>query len=145
LTPFITGNSNPFKVDPPTLTNNLLVAIYNQLAVQYNHTTIKPFDFDTSNVFDLEPNELKQAIITNALLYIALAISTVVSMVALAAKLWLVNYSRRTIETVGSHYERAIRRQEAYNGVIEWKMVAVINTLPLMLLVALVMFGFFIQ
>ena len=82
---------------------------------------------------------------TNALLYIALAISTVVSMVALAAKLWLVNYSRRTIDTVGSHYERAIGRQEAYNGVIEWKMMAVINTLPLLLLVALVMFGFFIQ
>lgn len=145
MTPFITGNASPFETNPAQVTNQLLVGIYDQLQViaRTNNTTITTFD--TSNIFVLDPKDYKQAIMTNALLYIALAISTVVSMVALAAKLWLVNYSRRTIDTVGSHYERAIGRQEAYNGVIEWKMMAVINTLPLLLLVALVMFGFFIQ
>jgi Family of unknown function (DUF6535) len=66
-------------------------------------------------------------------------------MVALVAKLWLVDYRHRAFDSVGSPYERAIRRQEAYNGVLAWKMGAMIHALPVMLLVALIMFGFFLQ
>jgi len=40
-----------------------------------------------------------------------------VSVISLAAKLWLVSYSHRALDTVGTPYERAMKRQEAYSGV----------------------------
>ena len=62
----------------------------------------------------------------------------------LAAKLWLVSYARDAFST-GSPYERAMKRQEIYNGILAWRMGAVIHSLPVILLIALVMFGFVVQ
>lgn len=99
---------------------------------------------DVASLFNQDPTDYNAAVIYNALLYTSLALCIVVSVVALAAKLWLVTYSHRAFST-GTLYERAMKRQEAYNGILAWKIGAVINVLPLILLVALVMFGFFIQ
>ena len=63
---------------------------------------------------------------------------------ALAAKLWLVSYTHDAF-SVGSSYERAMKRQEVYNGILAWRMGAVINSLPVILLIALIMFGFAVQ
>jgi uncharacterized protein DUF6535 len=66
-----------------------------------------------------------------------------VSLIALVAKLWLVSYSRQAF-SVGSPYDRAMKRQEAYSGVREWNMGGVINMLPVILLIALYLFGFYV-
>ena len=59
------------------------------------------------------------------------------------AKLWLVSYSHQAL-SVGSPYDRAMKRQEAYNGILVWNMGAVINILPLILLIAVILFGIFV-
>jgi Family of unknown function (DUF6535) len=64
----------------------------------------------------------------------------------LVAKLWLVSYTHDAF-SAGSPYERAMKRQEVYNGILAWRMGAVINALPLavILLIALIMFMFAVQ
>jgi Family of unknown function (DUF6535) len=86
----------------------------------------------------------REAVVANALLYCSLAVSAVVSIVALTTKLWLISYNNR-VSSTGSAYERAMKRQVAYNGALAWKLDAIINALPLMLLVSLFMFATFIQ
>jgi len=100
---------------------------------------------NTTSLFTQNKIDYDSAVTCNFLLYIGLALCTVVSVIALAAKLWLVSYSHRALDTVGTPYERAMKRQEAYNGVLAWKMGAVINALPLLLLIASIMFGFFVK
>jgi hypothetical protein len=60
------------------------------------------------------------------------------------AKLWLVSYSHQVF-SFGSPYERAMRRQEAYNGVLAWNLNATINALPIVLIISLAMFAIFIR
>ena len=52
------------------------------------------------------------------------------------AKLWLVSYSHQVF-SFGSPYERAMRRQEAYNGVLAWNLNAIINALPIIIIISL--------
>ena len=66
-----------------------------------------------------------------------------VLVIALLAKLWLVSYNQQAF-SVGSPYDRAMKRQEAYNGVLVWDMDGVINTMPIILRIALYLFGFYI-
>ena len=115
--------------------------IYKQLAAQANNTPIPLVD--TDSLFNQDKWDQDNAVTTNALLYTSLALCIVISVIALAAKLWLVSYSDRVF-SVGLPYERAMKRQEAYSGVVAWKMGAVINAMPLMLLAVLLIFGFFI-
>ena len=115
--------------------------IYKQLAAQANNTPIPLVD--TDSLFNQNQGDLDNAIATNALLYTSLALCIVVSVIALAAKLWLVSYSDRVF-SVGLSYEKAMKRQEAYSGVVAWKMGTAINAMPLILLAVLVIFGFFI-
>ena len=64
-------------------------------------------------------------------------------MISLAAKLWLVSYNHQAF-SVGSPYERAMKRQEAYNGVLVWNLRGVINILPVILLIALLLFDIYV-
>ena len=59
------------------------------------------------------------------------------------AKLWLVSYSHQVF-SVGSPYERAMKRQEAYNGVLVWNLGGVINMLPVILLITLYLFEIYV-
>jgi len=63
---------------------------------------------------------------------------------ALAAKLWVISYGERASSS-GTPHDRAKKRQEAYSGVLVWKMGAAIQSIPLIVLIALVVFGFFVQ
>jgi len=65
-------------------------------------------------------------------------------MLALAAKLWVTSYSER-ISSGETPHQRAMARQKAYSGVLVWRMGAMIQSLPLILLIALIAFGFFVQ
>ena len=96
-------------------------------------------DFQPTN-----PNLVDAGAITqNALLYTSLSLCITVSMISLAAKLWLVSYNHQAF-SVGSPYERAMKRQEAYNGILVWNLRGVINILPVILLIALLLFDIYV-
>ena len=115
--------------------------IYDQLVAQSNNTSIPPVD--PKSYFNQSKANYDDAVIQNALLYTCLSLSVIVSVIALMAKLWLVSYSRQAF-SVGSPYDRAMKRQEAYNGVLVWNLGGVINMLPVILLIALYLFGFYV-
>jgi hypothetical protein len=143
LNTFVVDTSKQFNPDPADIQNKLLNATYHMMAAHYNNTTIPLAN--TTDFFTLNSKAYNRAVISNALLYTSIALCIVVSVISLAAKLWLVTYSERTFKLVGLPYDRSVERQKAYNGVVAWKMEAVINFMPLLLLIAVVMFGFYIQ
>lgn len=114
------------------------------MVAQFNNISTPPI-IDTKSFLVQDEETYKRALISNALLYTAIALCTVVSVIALAAKSWLVSYSDRTFNLVGLPRDRSVKRQQAYNGVLAWKMRAVINTMPVLLLIAVILFGFYIQ
>jgi hypothetical protein len=115
------------------------------MAAHYSNSSIPSPPFNTTVFYNLDPVDYNSAVTCNALLYTSIALCIVVSVIALAAKLWLVSYSDRTSNLVGLPYDRSVERQKLYNGVVEWRMGAVINTLPLILIIAVILFGFYIQ
>jgi Family of unknown function (DUF6535) len=133
-----------FQPDPHNITNVLLNATYHLMAAHYINSSIPPV-IDTYSIFNLDGDDFKSALTSNALLYTGIALCTVVSVIALAAKLWLVTYSDRTFNSVGLPYDRSMKRQQAYNGVLAWKMRSVIYTMPVILIFAVIMFAFYIQ
>ena len=133
-----------FTPDPHDITNQLLNATYHLMAAHYNNNSIPPV-IDTDSIFNLSKVDHKSALISNALLYTGIALCTVVSVIALAAKMWLVSYSDRTFNLVGLPVDRSLKRQQAYNGVLAWKMRSVINTMPVILIIAVILFGYYIQ
>jgi hypothetical protein len=111
------------------------------LAAQSNNTSIPPVD---PRSYFIQPKaDYDLAVVQNAFLYVSLSLSIIVSVIALVAKLWLVSYSRQAF-SVGSPYDRAMKRQEAYNGVLVWNLEGVINMLPIILLIALYLFGLYV-
>ena len=65
-------------------------------------------------------------------------------MVAMAAKLWLIEYIR-WVREAGSSYRLAMRRQKAFGGMRAWKLHRTIDSLPIWVLIAVSLFGAFIQ
>ena len=112
----------------------------NQLAYMQNRS---PDTIDTDALFQQDTAARHEAVVYNSLLYADLALSVVVSMIALFAKLWVINYDHQ-VNSSGSPYKRAMRRQEAYSGVLAWRMKEIINSLPFLLLIAVFMLGVFI-
>ena len=142
LTSFVIDTSQQFQPDPAVITNKLLIAIYDQLIAQANNTSLPRIE--TDDIFQLNKIDYSHAFICNALLYSSLALCSVAAVLALAAKLWVISYGERT-SSGGTPYERAIHRQAAYSGVLVWKMEGMIQLIPLILLIALVVFGYFVQ
>lgn len=130
------ANTIQFRCNPADITNDLLVPIYHQLVGQSNNISITPVD--PISYFNLSDDDYDTAVTQNGLLYTSLSLSIVVSVITLLAKLWLVGYSHQAF-SVGSPYDRAMKRQEAYSGV--WNMGGLINILPVILLTALYLFG----
>jgi len=89
-------------------------------------------------------NHESKVIVSNTLLFVALAISVVTAMTTVAATLWLIPYTSR-VGLPGSPHDRALRRQEAYSGVKTWKMHWVVDSLPLLTLMAVFLSGLVIQ
>ena len=99
--------------------------------------------FNRAHFFDQNHEERHEAVVYNALLFADLAVSIVVSMIALFAKIWVINY-RDQVNSAGSPYKRALERQEAYNGVLAWRMIQIIDSLPFLLLIAVFMLGIYV-
>jgi len=127
-----------FKRNPAEISNDLLFAIYN------NQKNGSLESLNWGHFSDQKPEERHKAVVYNALLYADLALSIVVSMIALFSKIWVINY-RDQVNSFGSPYKRALERQEAYNGVLAWRMVQIIDSLPFLLLIAVFLLGVYIQ
>jgi hypothetical protein len=141
LTSFIIETQKSFKRDPVEVSNQILVFIFNELS--NNSSDPKTLDLKDP-IFGVRKEESSKAMLYNALLFISLAFSIAISMVSVAAKLWLIQYIR-WIRLPGSDYHRAMQRQKAYTGMQRWKLHRVIDSLPLLTLVAVFLFGVFIQ
>ena len=111
------------------------------MIAQSNNTSIPPAD--PNFFFQQSESDHEAAVIQNALLYTSLSLCIIVSVIALVSKLWLVGYNHQAF-SVGSPYERAIKRQEAYNGVLVWNLKGVINMLPVILLISLLLFEVYV-
>jgi uncharacterized membrane protein len=136
LAAFVVVTAQQFERDPAKISNELLLAIYNN---QKNSSD----SINGTAFFHLDPKEQHEAVVYNALLYADLALSIVVSMIALFAKLWVINY-RNQVNSSGSPYKRAMERQEAYSGVLAWRMIQIIDSLPFLLLIAVFMLGVYV-
>ena len=138
LTAFVVGAAEQFQRNPADISNQILLAIYNNsLPAQPNSS------LDITALFQQDAASRHKAIVNNALLFCDLALSIVVSMIALFAKLWVISYSHQA-NSSGSPYERAMKRQEAYTGVLAWRLGQVIDSLPFLLLIAVFVLGIFI-
>ncbi|EDR00377.1 uncharacterized protein LACBIDRAFT_334197 [Laccaria bicolor S238N-H82] len=145
LASFVIDTSQQFKPDPSDITNKLLIAIYDQLVAQATGTNIS-LPLDTVAIWKVDQADYDHAFLCNALLYSSLGLCTIAAALALAAKLWVVSYDgKRFASSCRTPYERAKKRQEAYSGVLVWKMETAIQSLYLILLIALVVFGFFVH
>ena len=113
------------------------------MVAQSKNTSESIQPVDPKSYFNQSEADYDTAVFQNALLYTGLSLSIIVSVIALVAKLWLVNYSRQAF-SVGSPYDRAMKRQEAYNGLLVWNIGGVINMLPVILLIALYLFWLYI-
>lgn len=140
LASFVTDASKQFQRDPADMTYRLLLEIYDR---QINASL--PRTIDTDAISKLDPGDSEHAFICNALLYSSLGLCTIAASLALAAKLWVISYGERAFSASLTPYKRAMKRQEAYSGVLAWKLEAAIQSLPLILLIALVVFGFYVQ
>jgi hypothetical protein len=140
LASFIIDTQKLYSRDPTEVTNELLVHILNQLL---NSSSVPQIPFDITQVKPPKQSDVHTAMILNTLLFVSLALAIVISMMAMASKLWLIRYISLVREP-GSSYDRAMKRQEAFNGFKSWKFHRVINTLPLLVLLAVFLLGAFI-
>jgi Family of unknown function (DUF6535) len=92
----------------------------------------------------MNPSDQLSSLHMNTLIYPSLAVSVIASLLAAIAKLWLIRYSRR-VASSGTPYERAIRRQETYDGVVAWRLKEIIESLPILISIAVVLFSLYIQ
>jgi len=133
LTAFVVVAAPQFDRNPVDISNQLLLAIVN-----HENTSLSIKDLSQP-----DHKERHKAVVDNALLFGDLALSIVVSMIALFSKLWVINYSHQ-VNSSGSPYERAMKRQEAYSGVLAWRLGEIIDALPFLLLIAVFVLGIFI-
>ena len=57
---------------------------------------------------------------------------------AMLSKSWCQEYSRQS--SIGSPYQRALRRQARYNGMVRWRFEVLIDCLPLLLYLSITLF-----
>jgi hypothetical protein len=143
LTTFAIETQKLFYPDQATVTNELLkLIILNTLSNSSSVPKISLED-ELDKVAKLGSKDYRTAVTLNALLFISLALAIVISMGAMAAKLWLIRYIS-WVNSPGSPYDRAMKRQEAFGGLESWKFHRVISYLPFFTLAAVFFFGVFI-
>ena len=127
---FTVGAAQQFDANRVDISNKILLAIY-------NHENIS---LSMEDLFKPDQKIGHRVVINDTLLFGNLALSIIVSMIALFSEIWVINQ----VNSSGSPYERAIKRQEAYSGVLEWRLGQIIDALPFLLLIAVFVLGIFI-
>ena len=116
----------------------MLMAISRQLSSFNNGTyTAQDLPIPSTQLPPFIPE--KQDIAVISLLYASLAGCIISAAGALIAKLWLIDY-RKVVGGPGTAYDRAIRRQRAYSGLIAWRLGTVIAVLPTLVLMSVILF-----
>ena len=95
----------------------------------------------------MNPNQQSFSSHLNSLLYPSLTIAIVASMLGTAAKFWLIRYTQTVTSSgsFGTPYERAIRRQKTYDGILAWRLKEIIESVPLLVSMAVLLFALYIQ
>ena len=78
-------------------------------------------------------------------LYISLAISITVAAFALIISVWLIRYQRSLTGAGPTIHDRIRQRHENFVGLMEWRLPSMIEILPMVALVALLLFAEFIR
>ncbi|KAG6825281.1 hypothetical protein H0H92_004163 [Tricholoma furcatifolium] len=127
LTTFIIQSFQMMIPDSGQTTNVLLQQL---ISLQTNSSQVVP---TSSNQLPTS----RQVIWVNGLWFAALACSLSTALVSMLAKQWLQAYSTNAS---GSPRQRARQRQSKYMELISWHVLALINSLPLLLHAALLLF-----
>jgi len=78
------------------------------------------------------------------LLYTSLAFSIAVAAFALTISIWLTRYRQLLSKTGMTIHEHIKKRHEAHRAMMEWRLPALIEMLPIVVLLALLVFAAFI-
>jgi len=127
-----------FQRSPGDETNNILIAIYNRTM-----NASSPIDLQRFITWD----ETFDSMVTSSVfyLYISLAVSITVAAFALIISVWLIRYQRSITGAGPTIHERIRQRHENFMGLMEWRLPIMIEILPMVALVALVLFAEFIR
>jgi hypothetical protein len=79
------------------------------------------------------------------LLYISFGISVAEAAFALIINVWLTRYQHSLTGMGPTIHDRIRKRYEAYTGLMDWRLPMLIESLPMMALVALLLFAVFIR
>jgi hypothetical protein len=79
------------------------------------------------------------------LLYISFGISVTEAAFALIINVWLTRYQHSLTVTGPTIHDRIRKRYEAYTGLMDWRLPMLIESLPMVALLALLLFAVFIR
>ncbi|CCO34293.1 hypothetical protein BN14_08388 [Rhizoctonia solani AG-1 IB] len=132
-TAFVIESYKSLKPDPAETSVEILRAMSRTLLIVANQTQPTGSQIpEPENESDFSPSW--SAICVNLLWFLSLSISILVSLIAMLSKEWCSQFmSGRT----GSPVAQARRRQQRWDGIVEWKMEEVLTFLPSLIHLAL--------
>ncbi|KAB5589446.1 hypothetical protein CTheo_7114 [Ceratobasidium theobromae] len=134
---FVIESYKNLKQDSADVSASTLLMISQTLLIMANASHPANLPLPTST----EPTQFKaplSAVLVNALWFLSLSLSVAVSLIAMLAKEWCFTFmSGRT----GSPIAQARRRQQRWDGLVNWKMQEVLMVLPSLIHLALLLFA----
>ena len=128
MTTFIAQITPSLQPNPSNLTNVLLLRILQQNT-----------SFDGANPLAPVTNIPTSISTTQTVLFFSLALTLFVAFIAVLGKQWILYYTRAT--TWGNIVDRGKERQVKLVGLKKWKLQFIMESLPVMLQFALLLFG----
>ncbi|CAE6495236.1 unnamed protein product [Rhizoctonia solani] len=136
-TAFVIESYKNLKPDPADVSSQALLIISQTLSTIANGsqpTSLPPVLETASGSFKASPS----AVCVNVLWFLSLSLSVAVSLISMLAKEWSLEFmSGRT----GPFGAQARRRQQRWDGIVEWKMKEVIVMLPSLIHLSLLLFA----
>ena len=110
--------------------------------IQLSNSSAPPVD--PKSFFNMNANEQFNSTYAAWLLYPSLGIAIFAALLGTCAKMWLIRYSQTVASPGGTPYERAIRRQETYDGIVAWRLKEIIESLPVLIGISFVILALYI-
>ncbi len=146
MTAFLIETSKQLDRDPLNTTNELLVAISKQLRYISDNTNLSiPAVASLPTTRFIPDDDGDQVFLVNALMFACLACCVIAAAGALLAKIWLIEYRSQIDAPIGGAYFRATMHQRSVHGLQEWHFSAIMEALPIIGLLALLIFYFALQ
>jgi hypothetical protein len=139
LTAFCIETIRAFQPNPGDVTNQILIAIYKQTM-----NASSPIDLD--KYLRLDEDTQKDVYFRNLILYSSLVFALIIAALATMARIWVIRQGRKmNTPGLGSPRSHVMKRQEMYDGSRSWKLGEFIESLPVLTLIDVVLFGLFIM